>query len=73
MEAERVGDFAEGSSRFKSFHFVAFLRTRRAAGRKKKRSRRGKVRDGVVGFVADWTMARVRIFSHPSDLPSLSF
>lgn len=72
MEAEGVGDFAEGSSRFKRFHFVAFLRTRRAAGRKK-RGRRGKVRDGVVGFVADWTMARVRIFSHPSDLPSLSF
>lgn len=72
MVAEGVGDFAEGSSRFKHFHFVAFLRTRKAAGRKK-RGRRGKVRDGVVGFVADWTMARVRIFSHPSDLPSLSF
>lgn len=36
MEAEGVGDFAEGSSRFKHFHFVAFLRTRRAARRKKK-------------------------------------
>lgn len=71
MVAEGVGDFAEGSSRFKRFHFVAFLRTRRVAGKKK--GRRGKVRDGVVGFVADWTMARVRIFSHPSDLPSLSF
>jgi hypothetical protein len=46
---------------------------REGSQEEKKKGRRGKVRDGVVGFVADWTMARVRIFSHPSDLPSLSF
>lgn len=42
-------------------------------GERRKESKGEKGRHGVHGSVADWTMARVRVFSLPSDLPSLSF
>ena len=46
---------------------------RREKSNKKKKKKGEKGRHGVHGSVADWTMARVRVFSLPSDLPSLSF
>lgn len=40
---------------------------------KERKGKGEKGRHGVHGSVADWPMARVRVFSLPSDLPSLSF